>query len=199
MSKVWLEKWFPFNTFLNNFDFWMVMFYILKKSGSFSGWHTVVCIPCFMLSSLFEDFSNFQYFADMNGAAINNLVKVKVIQSCLTLCDPMDYTVHGILQARILEWVAFPSSRRSSQLRDQTHVSRIAGKFFTSWATREAKNTGVGSLSLLQRIFPTQESNWDLLHCKLILYQLSYQGSPITLYIYIFLKLEVTFRVNFKK
>jgi len=44
----------------------------------------------------------------------------------------MDYTVHGILQARILEWVAFPSSRGSSQARDQTQVSRIAGRFFTS-------------------------------------------------------------------
>ena len=40
------------------------------------------------------------------------------------------------------------------------------------------KNTGVGSLSLLQRIFPTQESNWGLLHCRQILYQLSFQGSP---------------------
>ena len=40
--------------------------------------------------------------------------EVKVTQSCLTLCDPMDYTVHGILQARILEWVAFPFSRGSS-------------------------------------------------------------------------------------
>jgi len=58
-------------------------------------------------------------------------VKVKVTQLCLTLCDPMDYTVHGILQARILEWVAFPFSRRSSQPRDQTEVPCIAGKFFT--------------------------------------------------------------------
>ena len=63
---------------------------------------------------------------------------VKVAQSCLTLCDPMDYTVNGILQARILEWVAVPFSRGSSQPRDQTQVSRIAGRFFTSWATREA-------------------------------------------------------------
>ena len=54
------------------------------------------------------------------------------------LCDPMDYTVHGILQARILEWVVFPFSRRSSQLRDWMQVSCIAGRFFTSWATREA-------------------------------------------------------------
>ena len=59
-------------------------------------------------------------------------MKVKVAQSCPTLCDPMDYTVHGILQAKILEWVAFSFSRASSQPRDQTQVSRIAGKFFTS-------------------------------------------------------------------
>ena len=51
----------------------------------------------------------------------------------------MDYTVHGILQARILERVAFPFSRGSSQPRDQTQVSRIAGRFFTIWATREAR------------------------------------------------------------
>ena len=50
----------------------------------------------------------------------------------------MDYTVHEILQARILVWVDFPFSRRSSQPRDQTQVSYIAGGFFTSWATREA-------------------------------------------------------------
>ena len=51
----------------------------------------------------------------------------------------MDYTVHGILQANILEWVAFPFSRRFTQPRDGTQVSRIAGGFFTSWATREAQ------------------------------------------------------------
>ena len=62
-----------------------------------------------------------------------NEVKVKVTQSCLTVCNPMDYTVHGILQARILEWVAFPFSRGSSQSRDWTQVSHIAGRFFTSW------------------------------------------------------------------
>ena len=60
------------------------------------------------------------------------LNEVKVVQSCLTLCDPMDYTVHRILQARILEWVAFPFSRGSSQPRDQTQVSHMAGRFFTS-------------------------------------------------------------------
>ena len=65
-------------------------------------------------------------------------VKVKVGQSCPTLCNPTDYPVHGILQARILEWVAYPFSRGSSQPRDWTQVSHIAGGFFTSWAAREA-------------------------------------------------------------
>ena len=60
------------------------------------------------------------------------LDKVKVVQSCPTLCDLMDYTVQGILQARILVWVAFPFSRGSSQPGDRTQVSRIAGGFFTS-------------------------------------------------------------------
>ena len=66
-------------------------------------------------------------------------MKVKVTQSYPTLCDPMDYTVHGILQTRILEWVAFPFSRGSSQPKNWTQASRIAGEFFTSWATREAQ------------------------------------------------------------
>ena len=65
-------------------------------------------------------------------------VKAKVAQSCLTLCDPMDCSIHGILQTRILEWAAVPFSRGSSQPRYQTQVSCIAGGFFTSWATREA-------------------------------------------------------------
>ena len=62
---------------------------------------------------------------------------VLVAQSCLTLCDPMDYSlpdyaVHGILQARVLEWVAISFSRGSSQPKDQTLVSCIAGRFFTA-------------------------------------------------------------------
>ena len=66
--------------------------------------------------------------------------KVLVSQSCLTLCDPVDCSssVHGILQAGILEWVVTPFSRRSSWPRDRTWVSCIAGRFTTVWATREA-------------------------------------------------------------
>ena len=60
-----------------------------------------------------------------------SFMKVKVAQSCLTLCNSMDYIVHGLLQAR-MEWVAFPISRGSSQPRDRTRVSLIADRFFTS-------------------------------------------------------------------
>ena len=70
---------------------------------------------------------------------IYKYMKVKVTHSCPTLWDPMVYTVHGILQARILEWVVFLFSRGSSQPRDQTQVSHVAGEFFISWATREAQ------------------------------------------------------------
>ena len=80
-------------------------------------------------------------------------MKVKVAHSCSTLCNPMDYTVHGILQASILEWVAFPFSRASSQPRDWTQVSRIAGGFFTSWATREAWKRGEDDKAESGRIF----------------------------------------------
>ena len=65
-------------------------------------------------------------------------VKVKVTQSYWTLCDPMDSIVHRIPQARILEQVVFPFSRVSSQSRDRTQVSHVAGGFFTNWTTREA-------------------------------------------------------------
>ena len=77
----------------------------------------------------------------------------KVVQLCLTLCDPIDYIVHGILQARILEWVAFPSAGvlpnpviepRSPALQVGSLPAEPQGK---------PKNTGVGSLSLLQGIF----------------------------------------------
>ena len=63
-------------------------------------------------------------------------MKVKVTRSCTTLCHPMDCTsLHGILQARILEWVAIPFSRGSSQSRDLTQVSCMAGRFFTVCTT----------------------------------------------------------------
>ena len=98
--------------------------------------------------------------------------------SCVRLFATPWTTVHGLLQARILEWVAFPFSKgnlpnpgiepRSPALQVNSLPAEPQGKL---------KNTGVGNLSLLQRIFPTQESNRNLLHCRQILYQLSYEGS----------------------
>ena len=78
-------------------------------------------------------------------------MKVKVAHSCPTLCDSMDYTVHGILQARILEWVAFPFSRRSSQSRDQTQVSALHADFLPAEPQTIPKRFSPGS---------TQMSSW---------------------------------------
>ena len=106
-------------------------------------------------------------------------MKVKVAQSCPTLCDPMDCIVHGIMQARILEWVAntgMGSHWGSSQPGIKPRSPTLQADSLRAEPQRKPKNTGVGSLSLLQWIFPTQESNRGLLHCRWILYQLCYQG-----------------------
>ena len=66
-------------------------------------------------------------------------VKWKLLSHVQLFATPWTYRVHGILQPRILEWVAFPFSRGSSQPRDWTQVSSIVGRFFTSWATREVQ------------------------------------------------------------
>ena len=84
---------------------------------------------------------------------------VLVAQSRPTLCDPTDCSppvssVQGILQARILEWIAIPFSRGSSQPMDQTLVSCIAGKLFTIWATGK---TSRRHLALLNSIFPSEK------------------------------------------
>ena len=92
-------------------------------------------------SKLGKEYIKAVYYHHVYLTYIQSEVKwseVKVTQSCPTLCNPMDCIVHGILQARILEWVAFPSSNGSSQPKDQTQVSHIAGGFFTIWGTREA-------------------------------------------------------------
>ena len=105
-------------------------------------------------------------------------MKVKVTLSCLTLCDPVDYTVHEILQARILEWVAIAFSRGSPQPRDQTGSPALQADSLPAEPQTKPKNTGVGRLSLLQWIFLTQESNRGLLHCTQILYQTELLGKP---------------------
>ena len=85
--------------------------------------------------------SSFPGCCDICGVCMHT----KSLQSCLTLCNPLECnppgsSVHGILQARILEWIAIPSSKGSSQPRDWSQVSCIScltGRFFTYWATRE--------------------------------------------------------------
>ena len=111
---------------------------------------------------------------------------MKVTQSCPNLCEPMDCRIHprGNLQAKVLEWVApFPSpgdlprpgiKPRSPTLQVNSLPTEPQGK---------PKNTGVGSLSLLQWIFPTQELDGGLLHCRQLLYQMSYLGSQYANYL----------------
>ena len=98
---------------------------------------SISCL-CFPLS--------FFYVCVQLWGKVSTQVKVLVAQLCLILCKPMDCSssgssVHGILQPRILEWVAIPFYMGSSQPRDQSQVSCIAGKIFTVWATREALST----------------------------------------------------------
>ena len=88
---------------------------------------------------------------------LGRLSEMKVTQLCPTFCNPMDYTVHGILQARILELVAFPFSRGSSQPRNRTQVSRTADGFFTSWATREVLG-GLGNKHLMLTVLEAGKS-----------------------------------------
>ena len=86
--------------------------------------------------------------------------------------------VHQIVQARILEWVAFPVSRGSSNPEMEPRFPALQVDSLPAEPPGKPKNTGVCSLSLLQGIFLTQELNQGLLHCRQILYQLSYQVSP---------------------
>ena len=105
--------------------------------------------------------------------------EVKVTQSCPTVCDPVNYTVHGIVQTEYLSGQPFPSpgdlpnpeiEPRSSHCRQiLQQLNHQESPRILEWV----------SLSLLQWIFLTQEWNWGPLHCRQILYQLRYEGSPL--------------------
>ena len=96
----------------------------------------------------------------------------KSLQSCPTFCDSMDcsprgFSVRGILQARILEWVAISFSRGSSWSRDWTQVSCIADRFFTIWATREArlpKEEGFSEETVIPKKQPSRAPSWLVSH-----------------------------------
>ena len=91
----------------------------------------------------------------------------------------MDYIVQGILQARILEWVAFPSPGDLPNLGIEPWSPTLLADSLLAEPQGRPKNTGVSSLSLLQGNLPTQGMNLGLLYCRQILHQLSYQESPI--------------------
>ena len=113
------------------------------------------------------------------GAGCHFLLQcIEVAQSCLTLSDSMDCSlpgssVHGIFQARVLEWVAIVFAQSCPGLCLPMDCS--------PWNYLR-QNPGVGSRSLLQRIFPTQRSNPGLLHRRQILYHLSHSDGNLTVY-----------------
>ena len=115
-------------------------------------------------------------------------VKVKVTQSCLTLCYPMDYTVMEFSRPEYWSGKPFPSPGDLSNPGMEPRSPALQADSLPAEPQGKSKNTGVVSLSLffflsffflslLQWIFPSQKSNWGLPHCRQILYQLSYQGS----------------------
>ena len=116
----------------------------------------------------------------------------EVVQSCLTLCDPMDCSlpgssVRGIFQARVLEWVAVSFSRRSSQPRDRTQVSRIAGRRFTIWATREDSSLSYMAFIMLRHVSSTPLLRIIINGCWILLNALSVSVKMIIFLFFILL------------
>ena len=111
-----------------------------------------------------------------------------VAQSCPTLCNPVDCSpsgssVHGDTPGKNTR-VSCPPPGDLPNPRIESRSLALQVDFLLSEPPGKPKNTAVGSLSLLLGIFPTQALNWGLLHCKWILYQLSYQGNLGSLYVY---------------
>ena len=130
--------------------------------------HLILCHPLLLLPSIFprskvfsdesvlrirwSKYWSFSISPSKEYLGLTSFRKVKVAQLCPTLCDTMDYTAHGILQATILEWVSVPFSRVSSQPRGWIQGSQVSGipcRFFTSWATREAQSFKIDWFDLL--------------------------------------------------
>ena len=128
------------------FKFWSVCFYIMYSIYLFSTRKDICRITTLHLKGDWQVYRLLIHlFKDLN-IMMNIIEGIKnwVAKSCPTLETPVDYnlpvsSVHGILQARILEWVAISFSRGSPQPRNQTQVFCIAGRFFTDWAPREAQ------------------------------------------------------------
>ena len=139
IAKIWKQtKWLSTDEYEEDVTRWYIMYneillddkpvFILKQYVIWSCWiWTLYKWNCILCMLLWFDSFGLGYTQKSSESR----------WSCPTLCSPIDYTGHGILQARILEWVAIPFSRGSSQPRDRTQVSRIAGGFFTSWVRRD--------------------------------------------------------------
>ena len=121
-------------------------------------------------------------------------VKVKVAQSCPTLCDP----IQSMEFSRPEYWSGWPfhSPGDLPSPGIEPGSPTLQADSLPAEPQGKPKNTGVGSLSLLQRIFPTQESNQGLLHCRRILYQLSYQGLIYLKRIIIFKRIKLIIHNN---
>ena len=138
------------------FVFGCILGSVIKKEESATGLWELILKPRRAVEEKWSELSSITASGGTRGrppcivpspltpiSGLNYPVRVKVTQSCQTLCEPMDCgpagsSVHGILQARVLEWVAVPFSRELSKPRDWTQVSTcVADRFFTVWATRE--------------------------------------------------------------
>ena len=101
--------------------------------------------PMLIFTCVIKPFQKIRYCCSKNlEFGMNNYQIVLVAQSCPNLCDPVDCSLSGssllgILQARMLEWVAIPFSKGSSQPKDRTQASHIISRFFTIWATRKVQ------------------------------------------------------------
>ena len=130
--------------------------------------------------------------------------EVKVAQLCPTLCDPMSYTIHGILHAKILENIGVGSLSLLQGIFPTQGLN--PGLLHCRWILYQLSHKGTSrimewvALYFLQRIFLTQESNqgllWRYLHCRQILYQLSYEGNPIYAYIYTKESIQLKMRIK---
>ena len=109
-------------------------------------------------------------------------------ESCSVMSDSATpWTIHiqsiEFSRPQYWSWQPFPSPGDLPNPEIELRSPTLQADSFPARPQEKPKNTGVGSLSLLQRNFPTQEPNWGLLHCRWILYQLSYKGSPTHYYI----------------
>ena len=95
--------------------------------------------------------------------------------SNVRLCDAMNCSTPGLpIHHKLWEFFPSPGDLSNPEIKSRSPILHVDS--LPAESQGKPKNTGVGSLSLLQHIFPTQELNWGLLHCRQILYQLSYQG-----------------------